>query len=206
MRTARLPVTESQYTEQPVQIHTDGSASAKLRDGGWAFVAKWGAVKRERYGSEETGATNITMEVTAILRAFEYVRPAPLRRLHVITDSEWTVNAMTKWWQQWKASGWRTASGKQVANLELLVRLKAAMDFHRKEGTHVMLSWVRGHSGVRGNERADVLAGEARTGRLSNWDEITDAKLKWCDNRKLYLPDTSHAPHTEVLRGRHPSP
>lgn len=208
MRTARAQSTTPapSYTEEAVKIHTDGSSSAKRRDGGWAFVAKWGSLVRERYGSEEEGATNMTMEVTAILRAFEYVRPAPRRRLIVITDSEWTVKAMTKWWHQWKASGWRTASGKEVANLPLLTRLKAAMDYHRKAGTEVSLVWVRGHSGVSGNERADFLAGQARIERLSNWDEKKDAKFCWCDNRRLYLPDPNYATVPKVLRGGHPSP
>jgi ribonuclease HI len=199
MRTARA---HSQYTEEPITIYTDGSSSAKDGSGGWAFTASWVSLVREKYGSEASGATNITMELTAILRALEFVRPAPKRRLIVLTDSEWSIHALTKWWTTWKANGWKTSHGKQVANLDLLMQTKAAMKYHRSGGTHLTFGHVRGHTGVRGNERADTLAGEARRQGLLNWDEKTDAKFAWCATSRLYTPHPDAAtPIPKVLRG-----
>jgi len=200
MRTARTAV---EYTEEPITVYTDGSSSVKDKSGGWAFLAAWSGVVREKYGSEQGSATNITMELTAILRAMEFVRPAPLRRLIILTDSEWSIHALTKWWTQWKANGWKTSQGKKVANLDLLERAKAAMQYHRQLGTVLTFEHVRGHTGVAGNERADTLAGEARRQGLINWDEKSDAKFVWCATSRVYTPHTdATTPLPKVLRGR----
>jgi ribonuclease HI len=54
-----------------------------------------------------------------------------------------------------KAKGWLTKTKEPVKNRELWERLDAARARH-----DVRFEWVRGHAGVAGNERADVLSQE----------------------------------------------
>ncbi len=56
----------------------------------------------------------------------------------------------------WKARGWRTASRKPVKNQDLWEQLDALVADHDLEW-----HWVKGHSGVPGNERCDQLANSA---------------------------------------------
>lgn len=139
-----------------------------------------------RSGYEEV-ATNITMELTAILRALEFVRPAGGRRLCIVTDSEFSIKAVTHWWKVWQANGFRTAAGKPVANVPLIKRVRQAIGYHKHCGTAVSLNWTRGHAGHTQNEHADKLAGKARLERLTDWQEI-DAKLFFCATCDLYHP------------------
>ncbi len=77
-------------------------------------------------------------------------RPVTAR---VHTDSTYVKDGITKWMDQWKARGWRTAAKKPVKNVDLWQRLDEAAARH-----DVSWHWVRGHSGHPENERADELA------------------------------------------------
>jgi len=66
------------------------------------------------------------------------------------------MKGMTEWLEGWKARGWKTAAKKPVLNEDLWRRLDAAAARHEVEWR-----WVKGHSGVPENERADELARKA---------------------------------------------
>ncbi len=53
----------------------------------------------------------------------------------------------------WKKNGWKTAARKPVKNEDLWRALDEQVARH-----DIRWHWVRGHSGVPGNERADALA------------------------------------------------
>ncbi len=91
------------------------------------------------------------MELTAVIQALEALTRSAEAR--VFSDSQYVRLGITEWLAQWKARGWRTADRKPVKNQDLWERLEAAAHAHRIEW-----HWVRGHSGVPGNERADQLA------------------------------------------------
>ena len=63
------------------------------------------------------------------------------------------MKGMTEWLEGWKKRGWRTASKQPVKNVDLWQRLEKALDRHE-----VKWYWVKGHSGIPENERADELA------------------------------------------------
>jgi len=85
-------------------------------------------------------------------------------RLVIVTDSTYVRDACTKWIHAWRNNGWKTRSGTDVANAELIQRIDASCRAHG----NVEWRWVRGHSGHHGNEQADALASaaahRARTG------------------------------------------
>ena len=78
-------------------------------------------------------------------------------RVVVHTDSEYLRNGITRWHTGWVRKGWRNAAGDPVANMDLWRRILDAAKPHE-----IDWKWVRGHSGNPMNERADVLATEAR--------------------------------------------
>jgi ribonuclease HI len=136
--------------QNKVEIYSDGACSGNPGPGGWGSVLLYNGHRRELSGGESQ-TTNNRMELMAVIQALETLkRPC---EVIVHTDSTYVMKGMTEWLAQWKKRGWRTADRKSVKNVELWQRLEQAMHRHR-----VRWRWVRGHSGVPENERADELA------------------------------------------------
>jgi len=136
-----------------VEIWTDGACRGNPGPGGWAATLSFGGTEKELLGAEPQ-TTNNRMELTAVIRAVEALkRPVNAR---IYTDSEYVRRGILEWIGNWKARGWRTADRKPVKNQDLWERLDALAAAHRIEW-----HWVKGHSGVPGNERVDRLANQA---------------------------------------------
>jgi ribonuclease HI len=136
-----------------VEIYTDGACRGNPGPGGWGATLEMGEHFRELSGAEAM-TTNNRMELTAVIAALEALkRPIPVK---LYTDSEYVRRGITEWLQSWKARGWKTADRKPVKNQDLWERLDAIAAQHSIEW-----HWVKGHSGVPGNERVDRLANAA---------------------------------------------
>jgi ribonuclease HI len=109
--------------------------------------------RRELSGGEAE-TTNNRMEMMAVIQAMETLkRPC---KVMINTDSVYVMKGITEWIEQWKKRGWKTAARKPVKNVELWQRLEQAISRH-----DVKWTWIKGHSGVPENERADELATSA---------------------------------------------
>jgi len=137
-----------------VEIYTDGACRGNPGPGGWGAVLTSGEHVKELSGAEPL-TTNNRMELTAVIRALEALK-RPSQQLRIFTDSEYVRRGITEWVRSWKARGWKTADRKPVKNQDLWERLDELAAAHQVEWR-----WVRGHSGVPGNERVDRLANEA---------------------------------------------
>ncbi|WP_439596318.1 ribonuclease HI [Falsiroseomonas sp.] len=143
--------------ERPfVEIWTDGGCKPNPGPGGWAAILRAGTVEKELTGAE-AATTNNRMELTAACAALEALKKPCRVVLH--TDSEYVRNGMERWIKGWVRNNWRNAAKQPVANYPLWQRLLAAAKPHEVEWR-----WVRGHNGDVMNERADVLATQAREG------------------------------------------
>ncbi len=140
----------------PIDIWTDGGCKPNPGPGGWGAVLRYKGHVSELSGADPA-TTNNRMELTAAAAALESLK----RRCEVVlhTDSEYVCNGITRWHTGWVRRNWRNAAGDPVANMDLWRRLLDITANHKVEWR-----WVRGHSGDAMNERADVLATEARQG------------------------------------------
>lgn len=132
----------------------DGSSLSNPGPAGWAWYIdddRWAA------GGWPRGTNNMgeLMAVLNLLQQTEGVRDEPL---HVLCDSQYVINAVTKWMGGWKRKGWRKADGKPVMNVELLQEIDRAIT-----GRKVTFEWVKGHAGHALNEAADERARAAAT-------------------------------------------
>jgi ribonuclease HI len=136
-------------------IYTDGSCYPNPGPGGWAFVVynADGSPRHEAFGSAKH-TTNNRMEMLAIVRAMLW---ADGQACVIHSDSQLCVNTLTTWARAWQRNGWRKREG-EIANLDIV---RPAFELFQRM-PDVTLRWVRGHAGNVGNERADVLCGEAR--------------------------------------------
>jgi ribonuclease HI len=136
-----------------VEIYTDGACRGNPGPGGWGATLEMGEHFRELSGAEAM-TTNNRMELTAVISALEALkRPVPVK---LYTDSEYVRRGITEWLKSWKARAWKTADKKPVKNQDLWERLDVVAAQHQIEW-----HWVKGHSGVPGNERVDRLANAA---------------------------------------------
>lgn len=87
-------------------------------------------------------ATNNVAELTALLRLLESTDPAA--ELEVRMDSQYAMNAVTKWLPGWKRNGWKTAAGKPVANRELVVGIDTLLSGRTVEFRYVPAHQVDG--------------------------------------------------------------
>ena len=133
-----------------VVMYTDGACSGNPGPGGWGAVLISGKHRKELNGGERE-TTNNRMEMMAVIRGAEALKRGS--SMDIYTDSTYVMKGMTVWIIDWKKRGWRTAAKKPVKNVDLWQRLDAALERHE-----VNWFWVKGHSGVPGNERADELA------------------------------------------------
>jgi ribonuclease HI len=139
-------------TRPRVTIFTDGACDPNPGPGGWSAILRFGTTENVLTGSERK-TTNNRMELTAALRALEALTEPC--RVEIFTDSEYLQRGITAWMPDWKARNWKRKGGK-LANLDLWQALDAALVRHE-----VDWNWVRGHAGVRQNQRADALARKA---------------------------------------------
>jgi ribonuclease HI len=116
--------------------YVDGGCFPNPGRGGWAAVMITGEHAREHTG-EEANSTNQRAEILAAIGALEALEePA---ELELVSDSMYlTMCGRSEW--------------KRRTNRDLWERLEAAAAPHR-----VKYTWVRGHAGNPGNERAHEL-------------------------------------------------
>ena len=133
-----------------IEIFTDGACRGNPGKGGWGAFIRSNGKEESIYGGENETTNNI-MELTAAIKALEYLPENS--RVVLTTDSKYVVQGITEWIENWKSRGWKTAAKKPVLNKELWQRLDHLTSLHSIEW-----QWVKGHSGHRENEIADQLA------------------------------------------------
>ena len=133
------------------EVHTDGSCLGNPGRGGW------GAISTDfKLCGAQPNTTNNVMEMTAIIKALEQCLWMGKLHVCIITDSNYVKNGITSWIHNWKKNGWKTASGADVKNKEVWVK----MDDLRQELTMIEWRWVKAHNGNPQNEAVDKLARE----------------------------------------------
>ena len=92
------------------------------------------------------------MELMAAIVALRSIKQRCKVRLH--SDSQYLVKAMNENWPQtWQKNSWTRGRKERVKNPDLWQELLDLIERHDVE-----FIWVRGHSGIVENERADRLS------------------------------------------------
>ncbi len=104
----------------------DGASKGNPGPAAWAWVVADAQGSPQRWEAGPLGtATNNVAELTALAELLESTDPAV--RVEVRMDSQYAMNAVTKWLPGWKRNGWKTSAGKPVANRELVTRIDALL-------------------------------------------------------------------------------
>lgn len=148
----KLKAKEEEIPER-IEIYTDGACLGNPGPGGWGVVVNLGGGKEISLFGGEAQTTNNRMEIMAALKAAEYLFAQEKKEAVLYTDSNYVMLGITKWINNWKKNGWKTANKEPVANADLWQKFDEV-----NSKVKIQYRWVEGHSGNPGNEKCDKLA------------------------------------------------
>jgi ribonuclease HI len=144
----------AQQSIERIVVFTDGAAKGNPGPGGWAAVILTPEGRVREFGGGSAHTTNNRMELTGPIEALAHLK-ATTGRVAIYTDSTYVIRGISEWITSWQRRGWRTIEGKEVLNRELWERLWTLV---QDRADDVEWHYVRGHSGIPGNERVDEIA------------------------------------------------
>lgn len=143
-----------------VFIYADGACRGNPGPGGYGVVLRYNDRVKEIKAAEKD-TTNNKMELTAAIAGLKTLKePCDVT---VVSDSNYLIQGMTKWINQWLKKGWKTADKMPVKNRELWEELIGLSKRHT-----IKWKWIKGHNGHPENEWADRLANESIDELLKN--------------------------------------
>lgn len=138
-----------------LRIYCDGACSGNPgKSGSGLAIYEDDKMPVLMYGAADVMGTNNTAELKALLRALELAGDATYEKVAILSDSKYSIECVVNWAYGWKKNGW-TKKGGDIKNLELIQSAHAIYDGIKDK---VVISHVRGHAGVEGNELADRMA------------------------------------------------
>jgi ribonuclease HI len=149
-------------SEHPVVAFTDGAAKGNPGPGGWGAVIVTPDGHVTELGGRAAYTTNNQMELTGPIEVLMRLRRTP-GALAIYTDSTYVIRGIREWIWAWRKRGWKTVEGVDVLNRELWERLGALVA--ARGAGQIEWHYVRGHTGIPGNERVDEIANAFALGR-----------------------------------------
>lgn len=129
-------------------IYTDGSYRSSLDQGGIGVVWLKNGKKVQEFSKGFKGETNNTMELKAILVALISIKK-PINSLEIVSDSEYSIGVLTKFW-------------KPKKNIELISKIKKQIiETQKLVDSPIKWTHVRGHQDNEFNNLCDKLATNA---------------------------------------------
>ena len=155
---------QSNSHQGDIVIYTDGSVVRNKRSG-WGFIAKAnGCVLKKESMAYETTTSSMRMEVEAVTAAFRWLEETIATHIVFITDSKSMLSKVERG----------------------MFRVEWLSSLLRTQIVRIIWIFSPGHAGVRGNEQADRLAGNAPLGGslpmdkgevvLRLWDQVERAE------------------------------
>ena len=130
-------------TQKRLIAACDGATKGNPGPSAWAWVLADAGGTVLRWRSGPLGhATNNIAELTALRELLVEVGPGA--RVEARLDSQYTINAVTKWLPAWKKNGWMTSGKKPVANADLIREIDALLGSRDVVFVHVAAHQVNG--------------------------------------------------------------
>ncbi|XP_066156967.1 ribonuclease H [Euwallacea fornicatus] len=139
-----------------VVVYTDGACEQNGKSNARAGIGVWFSDRHPLNISAPVigRATNNVAEIQAPTKALYILKEKGFKKVKIMTDSQFTINCITKWIKKWKRNQWKLTGGGPVKNKEELIKL----DTICAQFEHIKWEYCAGHSGIKGNEEADKLA------------------------------------------------
>src|SRR6185503_13892170 len=99
--------------------------------------------------------SNNIAELDAAYHGLRHAEQFAIKQVSIFTDSEYVRKGMESWVGSWKRHGWKRSDGSEITNLKYWRKLSDLTDELRAKGITVKFGWVRAHSDILGNVKAD---------------------------------------------------
>ncbi|KAK0669266.1 putative ribonuclease [Cercophora samala] len=142
-------------------VYTDGAAPGNGKSHATAGIGVYFGPGDPRNISRRLPGplqTNQRAELMAIQLALEWFPPTT--SVEIRTDSQYSIDCVTKWYLGWVKNGWKSAKEGPVKNDDIIKPIRALIDKRDAAGARTKFTKVAGHSGDKGNDEADRLAVE----------------------------------------------
>jgi ribonuclease HI len=157
----------SKFGKKHIVVYTDGSCvgnGKKNASGGIGIHFPNGELRDVSKIYSLGYCTNQKTELFAILTALRYIKQnlgLGNYKVFIKTDSEYSINCVTKWVYGWIKNGWKTKNNKPVANREFI---EAIHKYY--ENYDIIFEHIEAHTNLNdedsiANAKADQLATKA---------------------------------------------
>ena len=158
-----------------INIYCDGACSPNPGKSGTGIAVYHKAeIKELWYGLYDANGTNNTAELNGMLEAFKlakiYIDKG--QSVQVLSDSKYSIDAITKWAAGWQRKGWKKANGEVIKNPELV---QACFSLYQQIKTNLTIAHVKGHANIEGNELSDRMAVYARMKQNRSFIKYTES-------------------------------
>jgi len=172
-------------TKKTIEIYTDGSCTQNGMENAKCGAGIWindNNSENKAVNIQEGNKTNQRAELIAIIEA---IKIAKNENVTIFTDSLTCIENITENIMKWEDKDWSNVRNEE--DWKILVYL-----LRKKSGT-TEFKWVKGHSGIEGNEKADKLADKGRTAEdkynpieVPKSFQITGARLQTLTQAQAY--------------------
>lgn len=145
-------------------VYTDGATSPNPGPSGYGIYAKDShGIEYDIWCGFSKNASNNRAEMSAYIKTLQLAQYLNWTHLIVHSDSEYVVKGAKERMRRYQRNGWYRHDGSIVPNRDLWEEMIREEDaFKSRRGATITLKWVKAHSGIDGNERADKLAVKGR--------------------------------------------
>ena len=156
---------------------SDGACKGNPGPGGWGIVMITENEKVEVRWTKYGGSKHTTNQEMELCAFYEMLSLMPKNNdITIYTDSMYVLKPLINgkfgciaagpgrkavfsgYMSKWIANGWKKVDGGKISHINLWKCVVAECQLHIYQGSSLKLEWVKGHSGVEGNELADQLA------------------------------------------------
>lgn len=138
----------------------------------------------DAYGSMTTNDDSGKAELAGFKHAIDYVVKNAFNKVHVLMDNQYVIEGVKEGFDKWEALGWKKPDGGYYSNREAWSSIMNTFKPYQANN-EFSISWVNGHSGNLGNDRADYLATKGvykgRNGSLNTHTVLESPIAKYRD-------------------------
>lgn len=144
-------------SDYDVSIYCDGGCDPNPgKSGSGVAVYQGNKLSELWYGLYNPHGTNNTAELNALYQSLLIAEQAikQSKTVQVLCDSKYSIDCVTNWAFGWKAKGWT----KKTGDIKNLAIIQQAHELFVRISEKVVVSHVKAHIGIEGNELADRMS------------------------------------------------